>query len=94
MSNVGTIEECPLGRALRDIREKQPRAPRIDWSRIPLGQFYEAHACELAKHRNREAIRVEKQRERARRLSLAKRRVWRPGVCDQIGAAKAQELRT
>lgn len=71
---LADIEACPLGRALRGFREEQSNRPKVDWSRIPLYQFYEAHARQLAQLRcPREAIRAEKQLERARRSGIAMR---------------------
>lgn len=40
--HVTDIRECPLGQALRAVREGN--RPKLDWSRIPLGRFTTEHA--------------------------------------------------
>lgn len=90
--SITDIEECPLGRALRGIREEQSRQPAINWSRIPLGQFFELRARELAERRKSndtsrlmrikwlERARLRRESEAYQRMTswLVKRREVRP----------------
>lgn len=68
--SLSDIEECPLGRALRAIREADSR-PRTDWSSTPIGQFYEAISQQLAKRRARF---IEPRQRRQERMVANRRR--------------------
>jgi hypothetical protein len=48
--HITDIEDCPLGRALRAIREGGSR-PSPDWSDVPLSRFYEIRVRKLAQLR-------------------------------------------
>lgn len=59
------INDCPLGQALRAVREGTPRRA-LDWSQTPLGQFTAALTRQLAEQRARH---IEGVRRRGARLA-------------------------